>query len=145
MNPTTLRSILLIDDDEISNLFNKIFISKLDLDVKVEVALDGAKAIDFLKERDLNSEHPLLEPCLLLLDIRMPIMNGWEFLEAYNNLLNDEAKRSIVIVMLTTSEDEGDVIKAMNNPNIREIIKKPLSENKFNKLINKFFVKEKTS
>ncbi len=75
----------------------------------------------------------------------MPIMNGWEFLEAYDNLLNDEAKRSIVIVMLTTSEDEGDVIKAMNNPNIREIIKKPLSENKFNKLINKFFVKEKTS
>ena len=51
MNPTTLRSILLIDDDEISNLFNKIFISKLDLDVKVEVALDGAKAIDFQRTR----------------------------------------------------------------------------------------------
>lgn len=145
MNSAALKSILLIDDDEISNLFNKIFISKLDLDVNVEVALNGAKAMDFLKERDLNGEHTLLEPCLLLLDIRMPIMNGWEFLEAYDNLLNDEAKRSIVIVMLTTSEDEGDVIKAMNNPNIREIIKKPLSENKFNKLINKFFVKEITS
>ncbi len=143
MSSSTLKSILLIDDDEISNLFNKIFISKLDLDVKVEVALDGAKAMDFLKERGLNSEQPLLEPCLLLLDLRMPTMNGWEFLEAYDKVLNDEAKRCIVVVVLTTSEDEGDVVKAMNNPHIREIIKKPLSESKFNKLIKRFFVKEK--
>ena len=144
MSATTLKSILLIDDDEISNLFNKIFIRKLDLDVKVDVALNGSKAIDFLKERGLNSEQALLEPCLLLLDIRMPIMNGWEFLEAYEQVLNDKAKLNLVIVVLTTSEDEGDVLKAMKNPHIREIIKKPLSESKFNKLIKKFFVQEKT-
>jgi hypothetical protein len=47
--------------------------------------------------------------------------------------------------MLTTSEDESDMIKAFNNPNIKDVIKKPLSETKFNILIEKFFTKEKTS
>ncbi len=144
MSSPTLKSILLIDDDEISNLFNKIFISKLDLEVEVDVVFNGAEAIEFLKSMVADGENLILKPCLLLLDIRMPVMDGWEFLEAYDNLLDEETKNQIVIVMLTTSEDEGDTIRAMKNPYIKEIIKKPLSENKFDKLIKKFFIQEKT-
>ena len=136
----TLKSILLIDDDEISNLFNKIFINKLDLDIEVDVALNGSEAVEFLKGKTTG----LLVPCLLLLDIRMPVMDGWEFLAAYDSLLDQDIKSQIVIAMLTTSEDEGDMIKALNNPHIKEVIKKPLSENKFNTLIKKFFTKERT-
>jgi CheY-like chemotaxis protein len=144
MSSPTLKSILLIDDDEISNLFNKIFISKLDLEVDVDVVFNGAEAIKFLKDLIADPKNLILKPCLLLLDIRMPIMDGWEFLEAYDDLVDQETKNQIIVVMLTTSEDEGDTIRAMNNPIIKEIIKKPLSENKFNMLIKKFFVAEKT-
>lgn len=142
MSSPLLNSILLIDDDEISNLFNKIFVSKLDLDVKVDVALNGAEALAFLKEKILNKA---VLPCLLLLDIRMPVMNGWQFLEAYDTLLAQEMKDNIVIVMLSTSEDEADMIKAFNNPNIKDVLKKPLSESKFNTLIEKFFTEENTT
>lgn len=138
MSSPTVKNILLIDDDEISNLFNRIFINKLDLDIEVDVALNGAEALEILKERVANGDTLKPEPCLLLLDIRMPIMDGWEFLEAYDNELNEETKSQIVIAMLTTSEDEGDMIRASNNPHIKDIIKKPLSENKFNALITKF-------
>ena len=135
MSSPPLRSILLIDDDVISNLFNKIFIGKLDLDVEVDVALNGAEALKFLQEKVADRDDLLLIPRLILVDIRMPVMDGWKFLEAYDSLFDEEIKKQLVVVMLTTSEDEGDMIKAINNPLIKEVIKKPLSESKFNKVI----------
>lgn len=144
MSSLTLKSILLIDDDEISNLFNKIFIGKLELDVPVEIALNGAEALKLLKGRITEDDRLISAPCLLLLDIRMPVMDGWGFLEAYETLFTQKIKNQIIIVVLTTSEDEGDMLKAMKNNTIKEIIKKPLSDNKFKDLITKFFVEETT-
>ncbi len=143
MSSSRLSSILLIDDDEISNLFNKIFIGKLNLDIDVAVALNGAEALEILSGKTENGDDVLLKPCLVLLDIRMPIMNGWEFLKAYDQLVDQETKGQTVII-LTTSEDQSGLIKAFDNPYVKEIIKKPLSENNFRMLINKFFAKEKT-
>lgn len=140
MSSPNLTSILLIDDDEISNLFNKIFISKLNVDVEVEIVLNGKDAIDFITSLTKTPNTTL--PCLLLLDIKMPIMDGWQFLDAYETNVSQEIKDNIVIVMLTTSEDEGDFIKAMKNPNINEFIQKPLSEEIFNKLIDAHFNNE---
>ncbi len=135
-----LKSILLVDDDEISNLFNKIFIGRLDIEAEVDVANNGQEALDLLKQVDgSQNENTLLTPCLLLLDIKMPIMNGWEFLEAYKEQICEVMQKQITIVMLTTSENQGDFIKAMQNPLISEYIQKPLSESKFIKLINKFY------
>lgn len=142
MMTPNLKSILLVDDDEISNLFNKIFIGRLELEAEVDVAIDGQEALDLLKQvDDFQNESTLLTPCLLLLDIKMPIMNGWEFLEAYKEQVSEELQKQITIVMLTTSEDQCDFIKAMQNPLISEYIQKPLSESKFTKLINKFYGK----
>ena len=138
-----LKSILLVDDDEISNLFNRIFIGKLDLGIKVDVTLNGSEALEYINGRAANSDYLPQKQSLLLLDIRMPVMDGWAFLEAFEKF-DAETKSQFVIVMLTTSEDEGDLIRAMDNSHIKEVIKKPLSEIKFNSLIEKFFNKEKS-
>lgn len=135
-----LKSIMLTDDDEISNLLNQIFIAKLNLNINVDIFLDGKKAIDFLsQEFDFEDKNFRLEPCLLLLDIKMPIMNGWEFLETYSEKFPKHIRDQIVIVLLTTSEDEGDMIKALDNSNVKEFIRKPLSEEIFARLIDKYF------
>ena len=82
MSSPALKSILLVDDDKISNLFNKIFIGKLNLDIKVEVALNGKEALNFLTPTRKNIIGDTIQlPCLLLLDIKMPEMSGWEFLK----------------------------------------------------------------
>lgn len=141
MSSPKLNSILLVDDDEISNLFNKIFIAKLNLDVEVDIVLNGEEALTFLNPLVSNNEteSPVLVPCLLLLDIKMPKMNGWEFMRDYEQRVDKALRDNIVVVMLTTSEDEGDAVKALKNPNIREFIQKPLSEKKVELLINKYF------
>lgn len=137
MSLFNLGSILLVDDDEISNLFNQIFISKLSLSVEVDIVLNGKDALEFVTSF-IEPPNNLL-PCLLLLDIKMPIMDGWQFLDAYHTQVPQNIKDNIIIVMLTTSEDEGDSIKAMNNPNIKEFVQKPLSEEFFLKLIETHF------
>jgi len=142
MNFSDIKSILLVDDDIVSNLFNKLFIAGLNLDIEVDEALNGQEALNLLIERENPNRASLLAPCLLILDINMPVMNGWEFLEQYDKLIPESVKDEIVIVMLTISEEQDDMIKAMNNPNIREFVKKPLSEKAFKKLIKKYFNRE---
>lgn len=140
MGFSSLKSIILTDDDEISNLLNKIFIAKLNLNTKLNIFLNGKETLDFLRQEcDFEDKNFKLVPCLLLLDIKMPIMNGWEFIEAYSEKFPKHIRNQIVIVMLTTSEDEGDMIKALENSNVKEFIRKPLSEEVFTRLIDKYF------
>lgn len=137
MNSHILNTILLVDDDEISNLFNKIFIGKLNLEVEVDVALNGRKALNLLIP---SEDYPApLTPCLILLDIKMPIMNGWEFLKAYEKEVSDEVQNEITVVMLTTSMEEEDMVKSLNATSVKEVIQKPLSEKVIKRLIGTYF------
>ncbi|MFS4447481.1 response regulator [Maribacter sp. 2307UL18-2] len=138
MIASPIKSVVLIDDDEISNLFNKIFIRRLDLDIEIETVANGAKAIALLTDQKTRLEKPLL----LLLDMRMPVMDGWKFLEAYDSL-DEELRNESFIAVLTTSENEKEMISATKNPNIDAIIRKPLSEKKFTGLIQKLFIRKK--
>lgn len=140
MTSPKLKSILLVDDDESTHFLNKIFINKLDLEVDIGVALNGKEALDIIASRGpFNGDDLFMLPCLLILDIRMPQMDGWQFLEAYEKEFNSEITDNVVIVMVTISEDEQDQIKASNNPHIKEYIQKPLSDIKFQNLIDKYF------
>ena len=127
-----LKSILLVDDDHSNNFLNKIFISQLDLDVEVDIALNGMEALDHI-------ENSMIAPCLLLLDLRMPVMDGWEFLEAFDKKFPQEIKDQIVIVIISISGDKVDTSKARKNPHVQHYVTKPLSDLKFKKLIKKFF------
>lgn len=137
MSSTSLNSIILVDDDEISNLFNKIFIRKLNLNVNIDFVLNGKEALDLLIPTEDYST--VLMPCLILLDVKMPIMNGWEFIKAYEEQVSSKIRKKITIVMLTTGEEEVDKIKTLNNPNIVEFMQKPLSENTIRELVSKYF------
>ncbi|MGF1560192.1 MAG: response regulator [Flavobacteriaceae bacterium] len=136
MTQYPLKSILLVDDDEISNLFNKIFINKLNLDVEIQEALNGREAFTILSS---DNPNPIKTPCLLLLDVKMPIMDGWEFLGQYEKEVDNETRDQIVVIMLTTSEDQADLIRAMKNPLISKFLQKPLSERKITEIIKKYF------
>jgi CheY-like chemotaxis protein len=73
-----------------------------------------------------------------LLDINMPGMSGWEFLEAYSKLPEDK-KKEINIVMLTSSLNPDDKIKSLRNPDVKEFINKPITVEKVQKLADTYF------
>lgn len=132
---------MLVDDDEATVFLTKVFIDLLDLDIPVHTAANGREALDFLEEQSIRlKEGNSFAPCLLVLDITMPVMNGWQFLDAYMNRFSEELKEKIVIVMITVSEDERDIIRAINNPVVKEYIQKPLSDKKLLELLEKYFL-----
>ena len=101
MITSKLKSILLVDDDESTHFLNKIFISKLDLEIDVGVALNGNEALDIIANRGpFNGDDLFLLPCLLILDIRMPQMDGWQFLESYEKEFGKDITDNITIVMV---------------------------------------------
>ncbi|QWX85130.1 response regulator [Cellulophaga sp. HaHaR_3_176] len=131
-----VKSILLVDDDESTNFINSVFIKKLDIDVDVYITLDGAEALELI---DTSKDEEDFFPCLIILDINMPGMNGWAFLDNYKNL-PASIKDNCVVVMTTVSEDEKDLIRANNNNDVKEYFQKPMSDEKFSTLIYKYFM-----
>jgi len=118
------KSILLIDDDDATNYLHKFYINEWNITEKVYVAINGKEAIDFLKS---NTDFHQEKPSLILLDINMPVMNGFEFLEEYAKL-EDSMKASTVVVMLTTSLHPRDVERADSIPDLKAYINKPLTK-----------------
>ncbi|NJO90579.1 MAG: response regulator, partial [Chloroflexia bacterium] len=107
-----LNCILLVDDEEVNNYYIRLLIEKMELDVHVESVLNGKAAIDYLTGTGkYASNQTFLQPDLIFLDINMPLMDGWEFLEEYaTRKLQNEKKR--VITMLTSSNNPDDEEKA---------------------------------
>lgn len=106
-----LKSILLIDDDETTNYVNTILINKANCTEEVRSVTSGLQALEYLKSVDENGNHP--QPDLIFLDINMPVMNGWEFIEEYNQLL-PEQRGKVLVWMLSTSDNPADRDRAKN-------------------------------
>jgi CheY-like chemotaxis protein len=122
-----LSCILLVDDD------NNLLLSDLSVAHQVLVAENGQQAVRILQEQGNTSNCP----ALILLDINMPVMNGFEFLEAYQalNLVN---KQTVVIMMLTTSLNPRDVIRLQEMP-LQGFLSKPLTREKVQQLLKEHF------
>ncbi|HKB44406.1 MAG TPA: hypothetical protein VKC90_08445, partial [Chitinophagaceae bacterium] len=75
---------------------------------------------------------------LIFLDINMPAMNGWEFLDKYNEL-DQQHKGKVITVMLTTSLNPDDKLKANDNPIISRFETKPLTSEKLHAILRKYF------
>lgn len=110
------ESIILIDDDKIVNFINRKIIQNTDSNVKLQDFNEAAKALAYLKE------NPDAAPDIILLDINMPVMNGWEFLDAFVKL-----NIRSVVYMLSSSIDPSDRLKASQYSCVRNFISKPLT------------------
>jgi CheY-like chemotaxis protein len=135
MNPN-LKSILVIDDDEPTNFFTQLVIEKAGCTRHVKAVQSGQEALDYLTGK-ASGEAPL-PPDLIFLDINMPAMDGWDFLEKYKAL--DASLRSkVVVVMLTTSLFQEDRQKAQEMPEISLFENKPLTVEKLDRILSQFF------
>jgi len=134
---TALNCVLLIDDDEPTNYINKMLIEEAYCTKQVEVVQGGQAALNYLS-RFASKPEPGQLPELIFLDINMPAMNGWEFLNKYSEL-KIENKKKIIIIMLTTSLNPDDEIKAYNVPEVAAFESKPLTREKLKRIVDKYF------
>jgi len=125
------KSILLIDDNAADNRYNQIILEEMNIAEHIQVAETGLEALNML------SQENELHPDLILLDINMPKMNGWEFLEAYKKLSPQKNINDIVVV-LTTSMNAADKKKAAQIPEIAQFDIKPLTPDMLHQILEKY-------
>jgi len=131
MNSNQPVSILLVDDDEINNFISIKLIKKALLTSDIMACLNGRFAIDQLV--DIQKRDPEKLPDYIFLDINMPIMNGWEFLEEYKRLNIDPLGKSKIFI-ISSSVFSNDINRAKSYPIVKSFISKPLSVEKIKEL-----------
>lgn len=133
-----LKTILLVDDDEATNYIHKMVIKQMNCVENIVVRENGIEALEYLTST-IDGKYP--QPDLIFLDINMPAMDGWEFLEEYKNLEDDQLAKT-VIVMLTTSLNPDDRDKAGVIPVISGFMSKPLTTELLEEVLEKHFVEQ---
>lgn len=118
-----LKTILLIDDDPVTNFLNERLIKKLNLAQEILVAQNGEEGMFFLNSR-IHQQINL--PELIFLDLKMPVMDGFEFIEHFFGIQEDIRKKTKIIV-LTTSQHAADKERLIVS-GFKDIMNKPLSE-----------------
>ena len=127
--------ILLIDDDEPTNFMSKIIIQKADENSIPSVMLNPKSALNILKNESINIEEI---PDLIFLDINMPSMNGWDFLDEYKDL-EIHKRKNILLYMLTTSMNDDDDVKSKEYSCVNGFMVKPLTVKSYSQIVNKHF------
>ncbi|MBI9041441.1 response regulator [Lutibacter sp.] len=122
---TPLNNILLIDDDSTTNLLNEIHIQNLGITNKITILDSAVKALDLIFEQNVHSD-------LIFLDLNMPVMNGWQFLEEYCARCKGQKSK---IIILTASINPSDKEKAVNDSCVLDFVSKPLNKDKIMNLM----------
>jgi response regulator RpfG family c-di-GMP phosphodiesterase len=130
-NNTKTVSVLLVDDDEINNFISIKLIKKALTNTDIMACLNGRFAIDQLVE--IQRKDPSQLPDYILLDINMPIMNGWEFLDEYKRINLDPLGKSKIFI-ISSSVFSNDINKARSYPLVKDFISKPLNVDKIKEL-----------
>lgn len=118
-----MKNVLLVDDDIVFTFLNKKVIGSLDFVNEIDAVQNGQQAIDLLNKNSAGQKHL---PDIILLDLNMPIMDGFGFLEAFK-ALDLPRKDKMKIIIVTSSMHPGDIQRAKEY-GVTSYLTKPLRE-----------------
>jgi two-component system chemotaxis response regulator CheY len=117
------NTVFIIDDDPIHQRIAQIMISKNQIYDGFFSYTEADKALEFLKA---NSDDQEKLPDVILLDLNMPVVDGWKFLEAFE-VIKKDLKKTIRVFIVTSSVDEKDIVRSKLFSSVKGFISKPLT------------------
>jgi CheY-like chemotaxis protein len=130
----TINNIFLVDDDEIFSFLTTQTIFDTNMVEEVTTFKNGMEILEYLQN---NGHQPSALPEIILLDLNMPIMDGWQFLEHYATLPLS-IQNEIKIYVLSSSNFSEDIARAKNTSQVEDYIIKPISKEKLQGIIMSF-------
>jgi CheY-like chemotaxis protein len=120
---TRYQLVMLVDDNELDNFINKKLVESDEFSAATTIHTSAESALEYLKD---NAADNAQIPDLIFLDIMMPEMDGFGFLDAFDKL-PDSVKSKCRIVMLSTSDSFKDLNRANQNRYVKRFLNKPLN------------------
>ena len=130
---TLKQNVCLIDDDKVYQFTAKMILEATGLTSSIKTFFNGKEGIDFLVSPE-NQNADIL-PDVIFLDINMPIMNGWTFLETYEEIKHSLPK-NIVIYVVSSSVDESDIQRSKSFASVTDYVIKPINREKYRQLLS---------
>lgn len=124
-----MKRVFLIDDDEVFVFLTKKVIERSGVDVELTVFSNGQEAMEHIK--GIAGDESKL-PDVILLDLNMPVMDGWDFLSTYQEI---EVAKFIALYIVTSSISPYEVERAKHIKEVKEFIVKPIAKEKFIEII----------
>lgn len=117
------NKIMIIDDNEIDNYIVKVLLKNNNIASEILDFDSGAKAIDYL---ELHKETPQNLPDIIFLDIYMPLVDGFQFMELYHKI-DSKYVRKCKVCIVSSSIDNHDILRSKLDKNIYTFVSKPIS------------------
>ncbi len=133
-NQGDIPRFIAIDDDPINNMICRLTIEMVADHPEIVAFTDPMQGLDYMRNEYQVSQTK--KPSVLLLDINMPGMSGWEFLEKFDQL-SQETKDLIQIYILSSSVDDRDRQRSYANKNVKDFLVKPLVKNDVVKILKR--------
>jgi CheY-like chemotaxis protein len=127
------RLVMLVDDSSIDNFVNQKMIERNKFSQSTMTFTKGDKALEYLAEVDKKKSDISAVPFIIFLDLNMPLLSGFQFIEVYEKL-SDFIKSRCRIIVLTSSISPYDIVKCNENKNVLTFLNKPLMKNNFEEI-----------
>jgi CheY-like chemotaxis protein len=126
-------NVCLIDDDKVYQFTSKMILEATQLTSRITTFFNGQEAIEFFLD-PANQQIDIL-PDVIFLDINMPIMNGWNFLEEFEKIFYTLPKK-ILIYVVSSSVDDSDMEKSKSFVSVADYVIKPINKEKYRLLLS---------
>ena len=128
-----LNRILLIDDDGISNFLHRKLLMRSGIAKNIETVDTVKEGLDLLRHQE--ADH---KPELIFLDLNLPGLSGWDFIDEYKTIKENNGIKS-KIILLTASANPEDEQKAREINEVVEYLTKPLTDSNVKEIVHKYF------